>query len=147
MKSVTIYTDGACSGNPGPGGWGAVLIYGKTRTEIGGGEGVTTNNRMELTAAIKALECLNQPCQVELYSDSSYLVDSHVKGWLLSWEKENWTRRKGKEQVPNSDLWQRLRELESIHSVSWLKVSGHAGVEENECCDKIATSWAKQFKE
>ena len=90
MKKVVIYTDGACSGNPGPGGWGAVLIYGKTRKEIGGGEGVTTNNRMELTAAIKALECLNQPCQVELYSDSSYLVDSHVKGWLLSWEKENW---------------------------------------------------------
>ena len=147
MKKVVIYTDGACSGNPGPGGWGAVLIYGKTRKEIGGGEAETTNNRMELTAAIKALECLKQPCQVELYSDSSYLVDSHIKGWILSWEKENWTRKKGKEQVPNSDLWQRLRELESIHSVSWLKVSGHAGVEENENCDRIATSWAKQFKE
>ena len=146
MKKVMIYTDGACSGNPGPGGWGAVMIYGKTRKEIGGGEIETTNNRMEITAAIKALECLKQPCIVEIYSDSSYLVDSHIKGWLKSWEQENWTRKKGKEQVPNSDLWIRLLELESVHSVTWNKVSGHAGVEENEICDRIAVSWAKSIK-
>ena len=146
MKKVVIYTDGACSGNPGPGGWGAVLIYGELRKEIGGGEENTTNNRMELTAAIKALECLKQPCEVVLYSDSSYLVDSHIKGWIQTWEKAGWTRKKGKEQVPNSDLWKKLVYLESIHSVEWQKVSGHAGVEENEICDKIATSWAKQEK-
>ena len=145
MKKVVIYTDGACSGNPGPGGWGAVLIYGKTRKEIGGGERETTNNRMELTAAIKALECLKQPCEATVYSDSSYLVDSHIKGWLLTWEREGWTRKKGKEQVPNSDLWQQLVKLESVHKVTWQKVSGHAGVTENETCDKIATSWAKQI--
>ena len=145
MKKVVIYTDGACSGNPGPGGWGAVLIYGKTRKEIGGGERETTNNRMELTAAIKALECLKQPCEATVYSDSSYLVDSHIKGWLLAWEREGWTRKKGKEQVPNSDLWQQLVKLESVHKVTWQKVSGHAGVTENETCDKIATSWAKQI--
>ena len=106
MKKVTIYTDGACSGNPGPGGWGAILKYGDAEKEISGGEASTTNNRMELTAAIKALSLLKEPCSVDLYSDSRYLVDSVVKGWLLSWERLGF-RKKGK-TVPNTDLWQEL---------------------------------------
>ena len=146
-KQVNIYTDGACSGNPGPGGWAAILEFGPHRKEISGFIPGTTNNRMELFAAISGLGALKEPCDVKLYSDSSYLVDSHIKGWLLAWEREGWTRKKGKEQVPNSDLWQQLVKLESIHKVTWQKVSGHAGVTENETCDKIATSWAKKIVE
>ena len=147
LKKVVIYTDGACSGNPGPGGWGAVLIYGEHRKEIGGGEKSTTNNRMELTAAIKALEALKEKCEVELYSDSAYMIDAHNKGWLDKWERCNYMRKtKGVlTQIPNTDLWMQLRQLEGLHCVSWQKVRGHAGVGENEVCDKIATSFAAKF--
>ena len=145
MKKVTIYTDGACSGNPGPGGWGAVLLYGAARRELGGGEAHTTNNRMEIMAAIKALRELNRSCEVELYSDSAYLIDAHLKGWLTSWQKNGWKHKDshGKmTEVINRDLWQELLLEESRHSIIWHKVSGHAGVDENERCDKIATSHA-----
>ena len=169
MKHVIIYTDGACSGNPGPGGWGALLIYGESRKTLGGGEKQTTNNRMEITAAIKALEALKEPCAVDLYSDSAYLVDAHEKHWLDAWQKNNWKRKhtgaltsnenaKGTEakseatdtvsgkQVLNVDLWQRLLELENKHVVRWHKVAGHAGVAENEICDQIAVEQTRLFK-
>ena len=147
MSKVTIYTDGACSGNPGPGGWGAVLIYGEHRKEVGGGEKQTTNNRMEITAAIKALELLKMPCEVELYSDSAYLVDAHNKNWIRGWIAKGWKHKtdKGLQEVLNVDLWKRLTELEAIHKVSYIKVSGHSGVDENERCDKIATGYASQY--
>ena len=143
MNKVIIYTDGACSGNPGPGGWGAVLLAGGARKELGGGEKHTTNNRMELMAAIKALEALRFSCEVELYSDSSYLVDAHNKGWLQSWAKKGFVRGKEKTPVPNTDLWQRLLQLEQLHHIRWNKVSGHAGVEENERCDEIAVQQSR----
>ncbi len=142
MHHVMIYTDGACSGNPGPGGWGAVLISGGLRKEIGGSDALTTNNRMEMMAAIRALEALKAACAVDLYSDSSYLVDAHLKGWLRKWQANGFVRGKEKTPVPNTDLWKRLLELEAIHAVSWHKVSGHAGVAENEVCDRIATHYA-----
>lgn len=144
MHNVTIYTDGACSGNPGPGGWGAVLICGEMRKELGGGEAQTTNNRMEILAAIKGLEALKTRCRVEIYSDSSYLVDAHLKGWLYNWERSSWLR-KGT-PIPNADLWQQLLINERLHEkVTFHKVSGHSGVPENERCDKIATSEAAKF--
>ena len=146
MKKVIIYTDGACSGNPGPGGWAAILKYGEHSRHLSGGERQTTNNRMEMTAAIKGLEALKERCEVELYSDSAYLIDAHVKRWLDKWQRENWTREKGKEPVLNADLWQRLLELEKRHSVSWHKVKGHAGVFENELCDKLAVEAAELYK-
>lgn len=147
MKKVTIYTDGACSSNPGPGGWGAVLICGDLRKEIGGGEENTTNNRMELTAAIKALEMLRKPCIIELYSDSAYLVNAHVQKWLMSWQKNGWKRKNGSSWSPvmNDDLWKRLLELEKIHQIEWKKVNGHSGIKENEICDKIATGEAAKM--
>lgn len=148
MKHITVYTDGACSGNPGPGGWGAVLIYEAHRMEISGGEADTTNNRMEITAAIKALEALKQPCEVDIFSDSAYLINAHNQHWLKSWQNNGWMRKKnGKpEPVLNRDLWEKLAELEKIHVVSWNKVSGHAGVKENERCDVLATAAAARVK-
>ena len=144
MKKVTIYTDGACSGNPGPGGWGAILKYGDAEKEISGGEASTTNNRMELTAAIKALSLLKEPCSVDLYSDSRYLVDSVVKGWLLSWERLGF-RKKGK-TVPNTDLWQELLPLIRCHDVSFIWVKGHDENEYNNRCDKLAVGEWKRLK-
>ena len=146
MKKVTIYTDGACSGNPGPGGWAAVLVYGENHKHISGGEKYTTNNRMELKAAIKALQALNQPCEVDLYSDSAYLVNAHQMGWLKKWNSSGWVRGKEKEPVQNIDLWQALLEQENRHTVHWHKVSGHAGVEYNELCDKLAVEAAEIYK-
>ena len=145
MKKVTIYTDGACSGNPGPGGWGAILKYGDVEKEISGGEASTTNNRMELTAAIKALSLLKEPCSVDLYSDSRYLVDSVVKGWLLSWERLGF-RKKGK-TVPNTDLWQELLPLIRRHDVSFIWVKGHDENEYNNRCDKLAVGEWKRIRE
>ena len=142
MKRVTIYTDGACSGNPGPGGWGAVLIFEGKRKEIGGGEALTTNNRMELMAAIQALNTLKYSCEVELFSDSSYLIDAHLKGWLFNWQSKDFVRGKNKEPIPNRDLWISLLEAENKHIVHWHKVNGHSGIAENEVCDKIATRYA-----
>lgn len=139
LRQVAIYTDGACSGNPGPGGWGAVLRYGGHEKELSGGEGETTNNRMELTAAIVALETLKEPCTVTLTSDSKYLVDAVQKGWLYGWQKKGW-RRSGNEPVLNVDLWQRLLVQLARHRVSFVWVRGHAGHPENERCDTLAVS-------
>ncbi|MDO4582267.1 MAG: ribonuclease HI [Bacillota bacterium] len=137
MRTVTIYTDGACSGNPGPGGWGAVLICGEQYKELYGGESPTTNQRMELTAAVQALTALKQPCAVELYSDSAYLVNAFNQRWLDNWQKNGWLNAK-KQPVENQDLWRSLLELSARHQVRWLKVKGHAGDKYNERCDALA---------
>ena len=144
MKKVLIYTDGACSGNPGPGGWGAILKYGEVEKELSGGEELTTNNRMELTAAIKALSALKEPCIVDLYSDSKYLIDSFDKGWVYSWQKLGF-KKKGKD-VPNTDLWIKLLKLFKIHQVNLIWVKGHAENEYNNRCDKLAVSEWKRIK-
>ena len=141
---VTIYTDGACSGNPGPGGWGAILKYGDAEKEISGGEESTTNNRMELLAAISALEMLRRPCSVALYSDSRYLVDSVEKGWLLSWEKNGFVRKS--KEVPNTDLWQRLLVQLRTHTVRFVWVKGHAENPYNNRCDEMAVREWKRIK-
>lgn len=139
-KHVVIYTDGACTGNPGPGGYGVVLQYGGHRRELSGGFRRTTNNRMELTAAIKALEALKEPCRVSLFSDSEYVVNGIMKGWARGWRDKGW-RRSGK-TVPNRDLWGRLLELCDYHEVQVQWVEGHAGHAENERCDELAVSAA-----
>lgn len=145
MKSVTIYTDGACSGNPGPGGWGAVLIYGEHRREISGSESNTTNNRMELTAAIRALGALTVPCEVKLYSDSAYLVNAFNQGWIASWLRNGW-KKADKKPVENDDLWKKLIELTRLHTVTFIKVKGHASNQENNRCDQLATGEIKNLK-
>jgi ribonuclease HI len=142
MKRVTIYTDGACSGNPGPGGYGAVLIYGEHRKEISGGEADTTNNRMEITAVIKGLEMLKEPCEVSLFSDSRYVVDAIEKGWAVRWRQNNWMRNK-KEPALNPDLWELLLSLLQKHKVTFHWVKGHSGHPENERCDELATEAIK----
>ncbi|HHU81565.1 MAG TPA: ribonuclease HI [Firmicutes bacterium] len=136
-KVVEIYTDGACSGNPGPGGWGVVLLYGGHRRELSGSEPHTTNQRMELTAAIEGLKALKHPCRVRLYSDSAYLVNAFNQKWLERWVKNGWRTVK-KTPVENKDLWEQLYDLTRKHRVSWIKVRGHAGNKENEHCDKLA---------
>ncbi|MDN5314310.1 MAG: ribonuclease [Clostridiales bacterium] len=139
---VAIYTDGACSGNPGPGGWAAVLMaQGKTR-EISGYEEDTTNNRMELTAAIEALEKLTRPCKVKLYSDSSYLVSAFNQGWLKNWQKNGWRNSAG-QAVSNPDLWQKLVALTEKHDVEWIKVKGHSDNKWNNRCDQLAVEQIK----
>lgn len=137
MKTVTIYTDGACSGNPGAGGYGVVLLYGAARKELSGGYRKTTNNRMEVLAVIKGLEALKEPCQVVLYSDSKYVVDAIEKGWVTKWRQNGWMRNK-KERASNVDLWERLLELLERHRVSFRWVKGHADNPENERCDALA---------
>ena len=144
MKTVEIYTDGACSGNPGPGGWGAILRYNGVEKELSGGEAQTTNNRMELTAAIKALEALKEPCAVELYSDSKYLVEALEKGWAEGWRKKGWVKS-DKKPALNPDLWQRLLELLEMHSVSCHWVKGHAENEFNNRCDAMAVAMRDSF--
>ena len=139
MKNITIYTDGACSGNPGPGGYGAVLIYGNHRKEFSGYEAETTNNRMEIMGVITALEALKEPCTVALYSDSRYVVDAIEKGWAKRWRSNNWMRNK-KEQALNPDLWEELLILLEKHTVSCRWVKGHASNPENERCDELARS-------
>jgi len=140
---IEIYTDGACSGNPGPGGWGAILLYKDVIREISGYEENTTNNRMELKAAIEALKLLKRPCKVHLYSDSSYLVNAFNLGWLVKWKKNNWLKS-DKTPVENKDLWEKLSELTQIHNVNWIKVKGHSDNEYNNKCDKLATDQIKQ---
>ena len=144
MKQVTIYTDGACSGNPGPGGWGAVLLYGTHRKEISGGEAATTNNRMELTAVIRALALLKEPCQVELYSDSKYVIDALEKGWARGWQKRGWVKS-DKKPALNPDLWQQLLELVDRHQLHYHWVKGHAENPENNRCDQMAVAESKKF--
>jgi len=135
--SVEIYTDGGCEPNPGAGGYGVVLVYPKKRTEISGGFRATTNNRMEIYAAIKGLELLKQPCKVTLYSDSQYLVDAMMKGWAVKWRKNDWWLN-NKERAKNVDLWQKLLSLCEMHEVEFRWVRGHAGNLENECCDRLS---------
>jgi len=142
MKEVTIYTDGACSGNPGKGGFGVILNYMGNKKEISKGFKCTTNNRMELMAALEGLKALTEPCKVVLYSDSKYLVDSVNKGWLLSWQKNSWKNSK-KEKVKNAELFKELIKLMDTHDVEFRWVKGHDGHEENERCDFLATSAAK----
>ena len=143
MKTVTIYTDGACSGNPGPGGWGAILCYGPHQKEISGGEKNTTNNRMELTAVIKSLELLKEPCAVELYSDSKYVIDALEKGWAKGWRARGWVKS-DKKPALNPDLWGRLLELCEYHTVRTHWVKGHAENPYNNRCDEMAVSeWQK----
>jgi len=146
QKFVEIFTDGACSGNPGPGGWGAVLRYNGHEKELSGGERDTTNNRMELTAVIKALEQLKEPCKVTLTTDSKYVSDGIGKGWALSWQKNGW-RKADKKPALNPDLWERLLELLKTHDVTINWVKGHAGHPENERCDKLAVDFYKQLQE
>lgn len=145
MKKVTIYTDGACSGNPGVGGWGAVLLYGDYKKEISGAEEQTTNNRMEVRAVIEALSLLKFPCEVDLYSDSAYTVNAFEQGWIYGWEKSGWKKKDGK-PVLNAELWQALRDLTRKHRVTFHKVAGHADNELNNRCDFLATSAIKQYK-
>ena len=136
MKKVTIYTDGACSGNPGPGGWGAILMYKGKSKEFSGADPMTTNNRMELLAVISALEALNEPCEVELYTDSQYVSNAINLGWLDSWRKKDWKRKGG--EVKNIDLWANLVPLLEKHNVTFVWVKGHADNEYNNRCDEIA---------
>jgi len=137
MKKVTIYTDGACSGNPGPGGYGVVMIHGSHRKEISGGEAQTTNNRMEMMGVIVGLQALKTPCEVDLYSDSRYVVDAIEKDWVTRWKQNNWMRNK-KEPALNVDLWEKMLPLLVMHKVSFHWVKGHAGNPENERCDELA---------
>lgn len=146
MKSVELFTDGACSGNPGPGGWGAILRFGTAEKELSGGEAVTTNNRMELTAVIEGLSALKEPCAVKLTTDSKYVADGVTKGWAESWRKNGW-RKADKKPALNPDLWEKLLDLLKIHQVEICWVKGHAGHVENERCDKLAVAFYTKLKE
>ena len=146
MKTVDIYTDGACSGNPGPGGYCAILIYGEHEKIISGNEVNTTNNRMELLAVIKGLEGLKEACNVNLYSDSQYVVEAFNQDWVFSWEQKGW-KTAGKKQVKNIDLWQILLELYKTHKINFIKVKGHADNEYNNRCDKIAVNEYKKLEQ
>lgn len=145
MKKIEIYTDGACSGNPGKGGWGAVLVYAGKEKEISGGEPETTNNRMELTAVIKALSILKEPCTVDLTTDSKYVCDSVTKGWVYNWQKNNW-KKSDKKPALNVDLWEELLPLLHEHNVVFHWVKGHNGHKYNERCDDLAVNEYLKFK-
>ena len=145
MKKVNIYTDGACKGNPGPGGWGAILVYKGIEREMSGGDASTTNNRMELTAVIEALEALKEPCEVELCSDSRYVLDALTKGWAVSWRANGWKKADQKPAL-NSELWDRLLTLTERHKMSYVWVKGHEGHPYNERCDAMAVAEAEKFK-
>lgn len=144
MKQIELYTDGACSGNPGPGGWGCVLIYKGVEKELSGGERETTNNRMELLAVISGLEALREPCEVTLYSDSKYVIDALRLGWAEKWRAAGWMRNK-KEPAKNPELWERLLELTEKHRMSYVWVKGHAENEYNNRCDKLAVAESRKF--
>ena len=143
MKKITVYTDGACSGNPGPGGWGAVLFYEGHKKELSGGEKETTNNRMELTGVIAALEALKEPCDVTLYTDSQYIVNAVNEGWLYGWAKKGWKRKGG--EVKNPDLWQKILSLLQMHKVTFVWVKGHAENEYNNRCDELAVLESRKY--
>ena len=145
MKEVTLYTDGACSGNPGPGGWGAILIYKDIRKEMSGGDKETTNNKMELTAAIEGLSALKEPCKVQLYSDSKYLIDGITKGWARGWRAKGWKKSDGKPAL-NIDLWEKILELDDYHEIEYIWVKGHAGNPNNERCDRLAVAYYESLK-
>ncbi len=144
MEKVTIYTDGACSGNPGPGGWAAILMYKGIEKEISGGEKNTTNNIMELTAAVRGLQLLKYPCEVQLYSDSAYLVNGFKQGWIYNWQRNNW-KTSNKEPVKNREIWEELYNLTKIHKVEFIKVKGHSDNEYNNRCDELARAEIKKL--
>ena len=145
MKTVTIYTDGACSGNPGPGGWGAILEWKGAEKELSGGEANTTNNRMELLGVITALEALREPCVVDLYSDSKYVIDALEKRWVYGWQARGWVKS-DKKPALNADLWQRLLPLVEKHEMHYHWVKGHADNEKNNRCDKMAVAESKKYQ-
>ena len=145
MKTVTIYTDGACSGNPGPGGWGAILMYGAHKKELSGGEAGTTNNRMELTAVIQALSLLKEPCIVDLWSDSKYVIDALDKGWARGWRAKGWVKS-DKKPALNPDLWEALLALTDVHTVRCHWVKGHPENEDNNRCDALAVAESQKYK-
>lgn len=144
MEEVTIYTDGACSGNPGPGGYGAILMMGENKKEISGGQKNTTNNIMELTAVIEALKLLKRPCKVDLYSDSAYVVNAFLQNWIWGWIKNNW-KNSNKEEVKNKELWQELLGLTKVHDVTFHKVKGHSDNKYNNRCDELARNAIKEL--
>ena len=139
MEEITIYTDGACSGNPGPGGWGAILMFGDYKKEISGGDKNTTNNIMELTAVIEALRLVKYPCKIKLYSDSAYVVNGFLQGWIYNWVKKGWKTADNK-PVKNKELWEELYNFTKIHEIEFIKVKGHADNEFNNRCDELARS-------
>lgn len=143
MKKVTIYTDGACSGNPGPGGWGAILMYKEKKLELSGFEAHTTNNRMELLAPIEALSRLKEPCEVDVFSDSAYLVNAFLQNWLTNWVRRGWLKS-DKKPVENRDLWEQLLKFTQVHQIKWHKVKGHADNPWNNRCDELATGEIKR---
>lgn len=145
MKKITIYTDGACSKNPGPGGWAFIIKYGEHILEKSGAERETTNNRMELTGVINALKSLKTNCEAEIYTDSKYVVDSIEKGWVFRWQQNNWMKNK-KEKALNKDLWEELLKLLKIHKTKFNWIKGHANIKENERCDKLAVSEYKKLQ-
>lgn len=145
MDEITIYTDGACSGNPGPGGWGAILMMGPNKKEISGSQKSTTNNIMELTAVIEALKLLKRPCKVDLYSDSAYVVNAFLQSWINGWIKNGW-KNSSKEEVKNKELWQELLSLTKIHNVTFHKVKGHSDNKFNNRCDELARNAIESLK-
>ena len=144
MKQIEIFTDGACSGNPGPGGWGAVMRYKQYEKELSGGEAENTNNRMEMTALIRALQSLKEPCEITLCSDSKYVIDGLEKGWAKGWRARGW-RKSDKSPALNSDLWAQLLELTEQHVIHYKWIKGHAGHPENERCDRLAVEQSKRY--
>lgn len=145
MEEVIIYTDGACSGNPGPGGWGAILMFKDIKKEISGGMKNTTNNQMELTAPIEALSLLKRPCRVKLYSDSAYLINAFKEGWIYNWQKNGW-KTANKQDVKNRELWEKIYSFTKIHEIEWIKVKGHSDNEFNNRCDEMAVAAIKNLK-
>ena len=145
MKKITLYTDGACSGNPGIGGWGCILEYNGREKELCGAEPNTTNNKMELLAVINGLKALKEPCEVDIYSDSAYVVNAFLQDWITNWQLNNW-RTSGKKEVKNIEHWQELLNLCDTHKVTWHKVKGHADNEKNNRCDFLATNQITVFK-
>ena len=144
LKKVAIFTDGACSGNPGPGGWGAILKYGEHTAELSGGEESTTNNRMELTAVINAVSRLKEPCDIRIYTDSQYVANGFNQGWIWNWKKNGW-KKSDKKPVLNPELWEQLLKALSPHKYQFIWVKGHAGLPENERCDRLAVAQSEKY--
>lgn len=144
MPEVQVYTDGACSGNPGPGGWGAILLWNGKEKELSGGEAHTTNNRMEMLAVIEALKALKKPCTVRIHSDSALIINAMTKGWIENWQKKDW-RKADKKPVENKDLWEAMLAAMKNHKVHWIKVKGHSGIPLNERVDQLAVAESKKF--
>ena len=144
LTEVTIYTDGACSGNPGPGGWGVLLRHNGKEKELSGGEAHTTNNRMEMKAVIEAIRAIKKPCLLKIHSDSALIINAMTKGWIDSWQSKGW-KRADKKPVENQDLWVELLNVIGAHQVEWIKVRGHSGIPDNERVDQLAVQAAKQF--